>query len=178
MCIRDRHVALLAMVHRVLSAPLAPHDCQEEVNTIKYLARINRIPVDVDNLIPKIQTTRALHCTTAHSRHNSSKKWARLPFSGNLSFKLALTLKQFNMKPAFYSLNTLKNNFSKLKDPVPVLGRRGIYNLSCNECTVVFIGQTGCCLKSRVLEHEKAVENKTSHRSNFAHTCFDKSSGV
>ena len=179
-----KHAALLAMVHCLLSFPLTPHDFQEEISTIKYLARINLISIDVDNLIRKIQTTRTLDPTTTHSRHNSSKEWARLLFLRNLSFKLACTLKQFNIKPTFYCLNTLKNNFVKLKDSVPVHERSGIYNLSCNEYTAVYIGQSGHCLKWRELEHERAVKNKTPDRSNFTqhllthHHTFDKTSGV
>jgi len=92
--------------------------------------------------------------------------------------------RSLNLRSAYYSLNTLRTNLSKLKDSVPMNEKSGVYNLLCSTCLAVYIGQTGRQLKSRIDDHEKAFQNKTPERSNFAkhllsqnHT-FDRTSGV
>ena len=115
-----KHVALLAMVHRLWSVPLASHDFQVEINTRQYLARINYISMDVDNLIQKIQTTRALDRTTYTFSSQLFHKMGTTPLIGEFAFKLARTLEQFNMKPAFYHLWAhSKIIFQNIKTPYP-----------------------------------------------------------
>ena len=96
----------------------------------------------------------------------------------NKSMMLARTLKTFGFRPAFYSLLTTGKFFSKLKDPVPLDEKSGVYKLSCDSCPAVYIGQTGRKLKTRVSEHNpnapinssSEVEDKIKSRFAAHHT--------
>ena len=75
--------------------------------TIERIAKTNGISIEVQKLIHKKLVTKALNDTTTHPRTSPTKKWVRIPFLVNISFKLARILKLHNLTPAFYTLNSL-----------------------------------------------------------------------
>ena len=62
------------------------------------------------------------------------------------------------LRPAFYTLNNIRQMFSKVIGPIPHLDRSGVYQLSCEDCASVHIGQTGRSLKIRIAEHFRNSE--------------------
>lgn len=72
------------------------------------------------------------------------------------------------LSPAFYSPCTTKSIFSHLKVRIPPGEKSGVYSIKCSDCPAVYVGQTGRQLKLRITEHEKAIQNGTPERSNFA----------
>ena len=50
----------------------------------------------------------------------------------------------------------------KLKDPIQLLKRSGVYRLECNDCKGVYISKTGRQLKIRIDKHKKAWEKKNN----------------
>ena len=69
-------------------------------------------------------------------------KWIRLPFLGNVSYKLSHILRNVGFRVAFYTLSNL-NFLARYKDSLPVSQKSGIYRIECGECDSVYIGQTG-----------------------------------
>jgi len=180
------------MIHRLVSIPLSPSDFRKELDTIIHIAKTNDIKIDIEKLVRKKLISRALDAMTSlprdRKKEKKNEKWIRLPYLGNLTSKLSRLLKPFNFRPAFYSINTTRTIFSKLKDPVTTENKSGVYRLQCSDCPTVYIGQTGRKLKERVSEHERATRSQSHEPENppppFAahilasgHT-FDRTSGV
>ena len=86
---------------------------------------------------------------------------------------LRKNLRKFDLRPAYYSVNKIRDLFPSSKDPIPTTKKSGVYRLACDDCNTVYIGQTGRRLGDRTAEHEKAVRNHTPERSNFAAHLID-----
>ena len=168
-----KHAAILSLIHRLVSLPLLPGAIAKETSIIKCIARLNNIDIDVDKLIRKKRIAHSLDSTTSHPRDKPKTKWIRTPFLGQLSKKLARVLKAYDLRPAYYSINRIRDIFPTAKDPIPLLDKSGVYKLECSDCPTVYIGQTGRKLRERVAEHEKAVQHHTPERSNFAAHLID-----
>jgi len=113
------------------SIPLLPSDFLADVNVIKSLAHTNTISID-DKIIGKNLVSRYLDFSTTLPRSQSSKNWVRLPSWGKLSFQLLHFLKSLGLSSAFYLINTSKNLFSDLKDPIPQTEKSGVYSIWSN----------------------------------------------
>jgi len=161
------------MVHRLVSLPLLPQAIAKETDTIKYIAEVNGLNIDVDKLIRKKRIARSLDSTTTLKRDIRKRRWIRLPYLGRLSKKLSQVLRTFDLQPAFYSVNRLCDTFPSPKDPIPILEKSGVYRLECSDCRTFYVGQTGRKLRDRISEHEKAVERHAPERSNFAAHLLD-----
>jgi len=88
------------MVYRLLSVPLHPTNFQREVQTIKYLAYKNGLPLDIDKMIRRKIISRTLDRTTSLPRAKPEEKWSRVPYLGKLSFHIAWILKSCGIRAA------------------------------------------------------------------------------
>lgn len=167
-----KFAAFNCMIHRLISVPLSSHEFQKELSIIKHLANVNRVKINIDNIVRRKLVKKALDATTSLPRTLSSKrklKWIRIPYLGPLTSSLARVLKQFNFQPAFYNFNTLSSNICNLKDPIPTLEKSGVYKLTCSDCPAIYIGETERQLKIRVSEHIEAyTSNLSKRKSAFA----------
>ena len=83
-----------------------------------------------------------------------------LPYIRGLAEAIRRILDPLGVKVVFRPLRTLRQMLVRPKDPVPVDERKGVvYSIPCVECSSVYIGQTGRCLKQRVSEHRRALKN-------------------
>ncbi|KAL4718110.1 hypothetical protein ACJJTC_009973 [Scirpophaga incertulas] len=95
----------------------------------------------------------------------NNKRWARIPYLGDLSYKCSRTLAGCN--PAFYTTRNLSSMLCNSKDHTDINQRSGVYELTCATCNKKYIGQTGRSFRIRVAEHSSGWRlNKTE--SNFA----------
>ncbi|KAL4716270.1 hypothetical protein ACJJTC_014750 [Scirpophaga incertulas] len=95
----------------------------------------------------------------------NNKRWARIPYLGDLSYKCSRTLAGCN--PAFYTTRNLSSMLCNSKDHTDINQRSGVYELTCATCNKKYIGQTGRSFRVRVAEHSSGWRlNKTE--SNFA----------
>jgi hypothetical protein len=152
-----RHAAILSMIHRLVCLPLPPRAIAKETNIIKHIAEINNVDVDVDRIIRRKRIALALNQTTTHKRDAPKPKWIRIPFLGRLSGKISRVLRKFDLRPAYYSVNRIRDIFPSSKDPIPTQEKSGVYRLECADYLTVYIGQTGRKLRDRTAEHESAV---------------------
>ena len=146
------------MIHRALTVPLSEYNLNKEINTIKHIAKINNIRIDVDKVIKKKLHTDSLKRTSSLLAINpiqDNTRWLKVPFIGNSSYKISRVLRHIGYRPAFYTLYSLRR-LSQLKDPTPIMMKSGVYRLSCGECRTIYIGQTGRALLTRVKEHDSA----------------------
>ena len=94
-------------------------------------------------------------------------RWIRIPFLGSISYKLANMLPE-GTKAAFYSVGSLKNEPSKVKDRTEPLDQSGVYLFECGTvgCHLLYIGQSGRRLRQRAAEHERCFRLGKSTSAN------------
>lgn len=101
-----------------------------------------------------------------------------IPYYHGLSEKIRDILSLHDIKVAFKKGKTIKNLLNpNIKEP----SQRAnvVYNINCNDCDAVYVGQTGRKLVDRVKEHRYAIDkdymksnvadhvNSTKHNVNF-----------
>ena len=169
--IAHKFAAFNSLIHRLTQIPLSREAFHKEVLIIKHLAVVNDISLDVDDMVRRRITRRVLDSTTSLPRNlnrDSRKRWIGLPFLGKFSSQLGRVLRPFGFRPVFYNPTTIKSLFVRLKDPIPLLEKSGVYRVACGDCNGVYIGETGRQLKTRIAEHKKAWEKGKMGESAFA----------
>ena len=59
---------------------------------------------------------------------------------------------KFNIKVAFKTNNNI-SNLLRIKQPLPLEDKTGVYRISCNDCDCFYLGQTGKSFLKRYKEH-------------------------
>jgi len=162
--------AFNSLTHRLTHIPLSRPAFHKELSTIKYLANVNNVGVDIDKMVRKKFIRKSLDLTTSLPRnsHQEKKRWIRLPYLGSFSSELRQILQPFGFRPAFYNPITLKNVFVSLKDRTASDEKSGVYKIACDGCQGVYIGETSRQLKIRLAEHKKAWEDGILGKSPLA----------
>ena len=104
--------------------------------------RLERKSIDLTTALPRVRRPEQKRC-----------RWVRIPYAGDLSDKIGRLMKPRYLKPAYYSVNTIRSLLFKLKDPVAKAERSGVCRLPCNDCNAVYIGETGRQFQIRLHEH-------------------------
>ncbi|KAK5649862.1 hypothetical protein RI129_000891 [Pyrocoelia pectoralis] len=161
---------LNALLRRMVVIPMSPVNFQKELNIIRHIALNNGYNNNlVDTLLSKI--TRSIHPTSLIPQKTSKDKliYRSLPFYPNLSYQLKNIFKAHNICISFSTTHTLNSTLVHNKDPINLLQKSGIYQLSCQTCDGFYIGRTGRSFSTRFKEHLKAIKtNNLSHKSTFA----------
>ncbi|KAL4705291.1 hypothetical protein ACJJTC_018977 [Scirpophaga incertulas] len=165
-----KHAAFHSMIHRLLSVPMSEKDFNEELCVIKTVAVNNGYSSKLIDVILRKKRSKAV-ISLAYQGHVldptsvNNKRWARIPYLGDLSYKCSRTLAGCN--PAFYTTRNLSSILCNSKDHTDINQRSGVYELTCATCNKKYIGQTGRSFRIRVAEHSSGWRlNKTE--SNFA----------
>ena len=119
-------------------------------------------------------------------KHNRRKERARehpdeepkqtksinLPYIQGVSEQLKRALNKQNIKATFYTQTTIRSQLSKPKDPTPKEDRNNaIYQLNCNDCEAVYVGERKRTFNIRAEEHITAIKS-ASKRSHAAEHCW------
>ena len=131
----------------------------------------NNVRVDIDQLISRKSARLALDHATSFPHGTVSgrrSKWIRVPFLGKISFQLQCSLWPYSFYLAFYNPLLLKRLLPQLKDRIPKFDRSGVYGLSCNDCSCVYVGETWRPFKIRISEHFDAWQRSSLGESTFA----------
>lgn len=156
-------------IHRLVSLPLTPESYANEVSTIKQLAIVNKIDINVDGLIRKKKMKVAFQTTISLTPLRTGKKRpVRIPYLPPLTTNLGKVIKTINRTPIFYSLSTLGRLFPNGKDSTPSLSKSGVYLLRCRDCQAAYVGETGRSFRTRIKEHISAYLNNNYTKSAFA----------
>ena len=166
--------AVTSAIHRMVSIPLDADARKEETSTIKKIASLNNLNVDIDLMIRRISAHTLLRENRVPPPTNNTKeRWLRLPYMGAASDKLASLLRRYGYRVGFYPVSTV-GDLVRLKDRSTPLDQSGIYQLSCGMCPAVYIGQTGRKLSTRLSEHRTALKPTSTKKSAFAAHCRSK----
>ncbi len=106
-----------------------------------------------------------------------------IPFVSGLSKNIRRICGRYNIKVTFRSGPSLRNQLSKLKDPLPLQIRSGVvYNIICAMCDKCYIRETIHRLEDRIKEHKSACIKCDTEKSALAeharreghHTAWEK----
>ena len=126
-----KYAAYSSAINRLVSIPLEPIALTAELNLIKYIANMDHIKFNVDNLVRRKLIRRALDSTASLPRDVEKKpKWLRIPYLGKFSASLGRIFKSSNFRPTYYSLSTVGKLFCRLTDPISQCQRSGAYKIA------------------------------------------------
>jgi hypothetical protein len=96
-----------------------------------------------------------------------------LPFVNGLSQNLQNVFKKYDITICHKANNLLSRNFSKLKSKTPQNKKSNIiYQIPCDNCHGIYIGQTSQYLENRIKSHKYDKRNETAltkHEKNQKH---------
>ncbi|KYQ53643.1 hypothetical protein ALC60_02916 [Trachymyrmex zeteki] len=96
---------------------------------------------------------------------NESASWLTVPFIPLHTEKFK-RLNNNDIRVSFRSPNKIGKYIKVQKDKCPPTSKRNVvYKISCNNCDVSYVGQTGRQLKTRIAEHRNHIKYNTSTRS-------------
>ena len=93
------------------------------------------------------------------------------PYIRGASERMSRVLKRFDINLAHKPTRTLKNELCHLKDKRIVNDRSGVvYGLDCNDCSAIYVGETGRQVKDRMKEHQADIIKKKPVSKVYMHT--------
>ena len=97
---------------------------------------------------------------------NSFKSFTCLPYIYGTTDKIQCVLNDVGVRVVMKPFVTIGKSLPYPKDPLDVNEITGIiYQVSCHDCSFVYIGQTKQDLKSRLSEHKRAIKYQQPQKS-------------
>ena len=95
-----------------------------------------------------------------HTQTAQYQTYTSIPYVRGVSEPIKRILTQVGIGVALKPINTLSTIIRKPKDPVCFDKTSGlVYEIACRDCDAVYIGETGRSIRTRTLEHARAVRN-------------------
>lgn len=152
-----------SFVNRMLKVPLSPEAYHEEKNILKHIAISNGYsPAIIDNLIKKQLNN--MSKTNNVNRINS--EYVPVEYGSVFPLSLKHEIKKHGKVLAFRTSNKLGKILNTNNNIKELQKKTGIYQVSCNDCDKIYIGQTGRSFEKRFKEHLPRATK--SQKSNFA----------
>ncbi|XP_055589699.1 uncharacterized protein LOC129741910 [Uranotaenia lowii] len=165
----QKQAAFHSMAHRLFNIPMENSEFESEKERILLAANLNGYDEKfVYKILRKHERKRFRSNATTFKPEKEESQRVSLPFHPPLTNGIRKILSNHGLKVAYKSSNTLKDCLVSLKDKVPPEERSGIYEIPCEACPAVYIGQTRRKFKTRIKEHKNAVENNRSNESSVA----------
>lgn len=158
------------LIHRLLTVPLSSDNYNTELNTILFLASTNGYPTNlVHKIIKKKKQKIILKSIYTPQIQNEPKKYKRILYTPQTAPLIQKTFKKLNFTPAFYTTSSISHTLDNSKiDKTHPTEKSGIYQLTCNDCQMFYIGKSDRKLSVRQKEHLAAYRLKNPDKSNFA----------
>ena len=94
-----------------------------------------------------------------------------LPYIRHIAEPIQRVCRQLGVKIVFRTPQTLRQQLVRVKTPRPELKMKNvIYEVPCQDCTSVYIRETGRCLQVRLTEHKAAVRRCDRKNGIATHT--------
>ena len=143
------------MIHRMQTLPLSDEGKTKELDYIYETARINGYQTTTIQAIIN-KKTKDLHkqSLTTLTPITQPLRRVAVDFDYNLTRPLRSKLDKFGIDLVFTSRNNqLQTMLGTTKDTIETLEKPGIYKVTCEDCDMIYIGQTKRRLKTRLNEH-------------------------
>ncbi|XP_062715384.1 uncharacterized protein LOC134291527 [Aedes albopictus] len=165
----QQKAAFHSMAHRLYNIPMERDDFVEERNRIHKAAELNGYEREfVDKILRKHERKKHRSNATTLRPEKTDVKRISLPFYPKLTNPIQRALNHHGFQVVYKSSNTLKDALCNLKDRVPAEEKSGVYQIPCQNCPAVYIGQTRRKFKTRLREHKNAVEHGRTCDSSVA----------
>ena len=141
------------LLRRANNIPSTNKGRREETHRVKAVLRDNNYPLSSIH-----NCERALTTQPAESNFNG---FVVLPYVQGISEKIGRILNQQKVKVAYKPQQTINSLFPRPKELDDSDRQKSgiVYKISCTQCNFVYHGQTERSLKTRIVEHQKAVAN-------------------
>jgi predicted GIY-YIG superfamily endonuclease len=106
-------------------------------------------------------------------RGREENKLAIVPFYAPITNELSRRMKKHNINVVFRNESTLKSLLGGIKRKTPDDECSGIYEIPCQDCEKVYIGQTRRRFETRESEHKEAIRQRMLQRSAVALHCHE-----
>jgi hypothetical protein len=176
--------AFYSLTNRLLHLPLNKEAYDKELSTIYNIALGNGYDtLMVDKIIKKVKLKIAMDKLYPSDSTKEPKVFRKLPYlNSSVSYKLSNLLKRQGITSAFYNNNTIKSTLVNNKlDKTNIQDRCGVYEIQCNSCPAIYIGQSGRSFKKRFSEHLAGLKSLNNSKisdldlqcaSSLANHCF------
>lgn len=153
-----KQAAFNSMVFRLCKLPLNALRYMNELNYIKQTALLNGYKTE---LVEKLVTHHARRIkkhesTTLYVQSQqleNEKRRVSMQFAPEVTNKLKRVFAHHNIDLVFKTSNKLKNKLGSTKDKTDVGQKGGIYKIECENCELIYIGQTKRNIETRFKEH-------------------------
>lgn len=131
-----------------------------EIKRIKQIAKNNNYnPRLIDKIVKRIEGEEK------RTKEEKEKKYAgSVTYMGWQTKKILKCFEKYDVHVAIKKTKTvfdhIKNNNT---EDIPVLHKSGVYKLKCNECSKVYVGETGRRFEQRLTEHARGEGVRTTN---------------
>ncbi|XP_055612524.1 uncharacterized protein LOC129759133 [Uranotaenia lowii] len=165
----QKQAAFHSMAHRLYNIPMESHEFELEKQKILQAGELNGYDQEfVSKILRKHERKKLRSNATTFKPERDESQRVSLPYHPPLTNSISKILSKHGLKVAYKSSNTLKDRLVSLKDKVLPEERSGIYEIPCQNCPAVYIGQTRRKFRTRIKEHKNAVDNNRSNESSVA----------
>ena len=179
--IDHKYSAIRYLLHRLQSYPISDIYKHMECDTICHILRANQYSTTViQNIRSRFVSVPSSHRTHDLTLHNvlqqDRNRFATFTYFGKETRYVTKIFKHTNVKIAFKTRNTIER-LLRHRQPVhheDSFGKSGIYKLTCQDCKMIYVGQTGRSFRTRFREHARDFKYRTGN-SKFAQHLIDQS---
>lgn len=103
-------------------------------------------------------------------KEDDTQNFASLSYVDGISETIAKYFRNwFNYNISFKTRNNLSTFIKNNKDRTNKDNKSGVYKLTCNDCPMVYVGQTGRSFKKRIQEHQRSYRLDSTHSTYANH---------
>jgi hypothetical protein len=154
-----KHAAIRHMTNRMNTYRLSQENKVRKKNTIKHILSKNKFDT---SLIDKFT-----HTKSKEKQPLETRKWAKFTYIGNETKFTTKLFKDSSIKITFTTNNTITKILSTKAEPPQKQYNSGVYQLTCPDCYMKYIGQTGRPFIIWFAEHFRDYKYN-SNKSKFA----------
>ncbi len=178
--IDHKYSAIRSFRHRLQSYPLSDTHKHVEHDIISHILRANQYSSSVvQNIRSYLVVAPPIHSTLGLTQHTAPQQahnqYGTFTYVGKEIRHVTKIFKQTNVKIAFKTKNTIERllRHRKTSTQDDCFGKSGVYKLTCPDCNMTYVGQTGRSFRTRFREHARDFKYRTGN-SKFAQHLIDQ----
>jgi hypothetical protein len=162
-----KHTAIKYLTDRMNTYPISPNKKHREQQNINTILKNNKYPQYTHT-----KNNNNNNRNTNTERTTQKTKWATFTYIGKETRTITRLFINTNIKIAYKTNNTIQKYLQPQKPNTDIYNNSGIYLLSCNDCPLQYVGQTGRNFKTTYKEHIQAIRNNKPN-SKYAQHILD-----
>lgn len=165
-----------SMIYRLINTPLSTVNYKKELNQIKNIAIYNGYQTSlIDNIHHKAMRKKEMKSKTKliSINENSINKWISASYNSLSKIMKSTFKKNAGKRIAFKTKSKLRFKLKNSKDKIKSQEKSGIYQINCDNCEKIYIGQTKRKIEKRFKEHYAHFKYKRPEKSAIAKHCIN-----